>query len=374
MNWLLVLVPISLVLAYGLHAPPMWVFFAAVLAIVPLADRVRQGTEQIAQRAGSAIGGLLNVSFGNAPELILALFVLMRGEVGVVKAQITGSIIGNSLLGTGLAILVGCWGREKLTFNRERAGMLSSMLILAMIALLIPALFEYSERGQLTQSHLWTLDERLSLCVSVVLILVYIANLIYTLVTHRDIFRFGDAEDAVRTVDSEEMREAEERAGGHGGAAPWPMWKALAVLVVATCFTALEAELVSGALEATAGELGLSKFFLGVIVLAVVGNAAEYVAAVYFARQGRMDLSISITVGSTIQVALLAAPILVIASYFLHHPMNLVFSNPLELVAVAGTAFAINAIAQDGETTWFEGVLLVAVYVLLGLAFFFHSP
>lgn len=152
------------------------------------------------------------------------------------------------------------------------------------------------------------------------------------------------------------------------------MWKILGILVGATVVTAIEAELVSGALEATSTQLGVTTFFLGVTVLAVVGNAAEYVSAVYFARKNRMDLALNITVGSTIQIALLVAPVLVLVSFFMGHPMNLVFENPLELIAIAGVAFAVNAIAHDGETTWFEGVLLLAVYVLLGMAFFFITP
>jgi Ca2+:H+ antiporter len=156
--------------------------------------------------------------------------------------------------------------------------------------------------------------------------------------------------------------------------ATWPMWKTLGILVGATIVTAIEAELVSGALEATSTSLGVTTFFLGVTVLAVVGNAAEYVSAVYFARQNRMDLALNITVGSTIQIALLVAPVLVIVSFFMGHPMNLVFENPLELIAIAGVAFAVNAIAHDGETTWFEGVLLLAVYALLAMAFFFVTP
>jgi Ca2+:H+ antiporter len=355
LNSMLLLVPASLVLAHVVPAPPLWVFATAILAIVPLAEWIRRATEQVARRAGPAIGGLLNVTFGNMAELILALFVLAAGQSRVAQGQITGSIIGNSLLGLGLAIVVGSWGRPRQTFQRARAGLLSSLLILSTIALLLPALFDSAERGVFKAPDPERLDERLSLCVSVVLIVVYLANLAYTLVTHRDVFAFEVVED-------------------RGGAAAWPLGRSLGVLAAGTAFTALEAELVSDALEPAAAGLGLSTFFLGIIVLAIVGNASEYFAAVYFAREDRMDLVISLTVGSTIQVALLTAPLLVIVSYAIGHPMNLVFTNPLEPFAIAGVAFAVNAIAQDGETTWFEGVLLLAVYALLGLAFFFATP
>jgi Ca2+:H+ antiporter len=351
-NALLLFVPVSLVLAYAVHAPPLWVFGAAVLAIVPLAEWIRRATEHLARIVGPAVGGLLNVSFGNAAELIIALFVLAAGHQEVVKAQITGSIIGNSLLGLGLAVVAGSVGREKQRFERERAGLLSSLLILVVIALLVPALFDYTERGILKAPNAGRLDERLSVGVSVVLILVYAGNLVYTLVTHRDVFA---------------LPEEDERSS-------WPLWKALGVLVAATAATAWEAELVSGALEGAAAGLRLTPFFLGIIVLAVVGNAAEYLSAVYFARQDRMGFVVTITVGSTIQVALLVAPVLVIVSLLLGRPMSLAFTNPLELIAVGAVAFAVNAIAQDGETTWFEGVLLLAVYAILALAFYFVTP
>jgi len=348
---LFLLVPLSLALA-ALHAAPLWVFAAAAAAIVPLGAWIRRATEQVAERAGPAIGGLLNVTFGNAAEFILALFVLKTGNTAVVKATITGSIIGNSLLGLGASILAGSWGREKQTFHRERAGLLASLLILSVIALLLPALFDYTERGLVSPARAHLLDERLSLGVSVVLILVYVANLFYTLVTHRDIFA-----------------GAEE----HGQPA-WPVAKALAVLVAATVAVAVEAELVSSALEPTAERLGLSLFFLGVIVLPLAGNAAEYASALYFARRDRMGLVMTISVGSSIQIALMTAPALVLVSYALGHPMDLVFGNPLELMAIAGSAFVVNSIALDGETTWFEGAMLVAVYILLALTFFFATP
>ena len=334
-----------------MQVAPMWVFAAAAAAIVPLGTWIRRATEQVAERAGPAIGGLLNVTFGNAAEFILALFVLRSGNTAVVKATITGSIIGNSLLGLGLSILVGSMGREKQTFQRERAGLLASLLILSVIALLLPAMFDYAERGVVGAGREHLLDERLSLGVSVVLIVVYLANLFYTLVTHRDVF-----------ASTEEQGEA-----------TWSLAKALAVLVAATAAVAVEAELVSSALEPTAQRLGLSLFFLGVIVLPLVGNAAEYASALYFARRDRMGLVMTISVGSTIQIALMTAPALVLGSYALGHPMDLVFSHPLELMAIAGSAFVVNAIALDGETTWFEGVMLVAVYVLLALAFFFAT-
>ena len=355
---LLLLVPLSLALGYVVHAPPLWVFAAAIVAVVPLAEWIRRATEQMARLAGPAIGGLLNVTLGNVAELIIALFVLAAGHADVVKGQITGALIGSGLLGLGMSVVVGGWGRERQTFGREHAGLLSSLLILSVIALLTPALFDYTERGVYGVRDPRAADDRLSLGVSVVMIVVYVANLLYTLVTHRCVFELPP--------------EDEEAGGGHG--ARWPLWKALAVLLVATAFVALEAELISGALEPTGARLGLSPFFLGVIVLAVVGNAAEYISALYFARRDRMGLVLTITVGSTIQIALLTAPLLVLLSHAFGHPMNLVFANPLELVAIAGVAFAVNAIAHDGETTWFEGLLLIAVYAILALAFYYVVP
>lgn len=347
-NLFLLLIPVSVVLAYFVRAPAPWVFGASILAIIPLAEWIRRATEQLAHRAGSAIGGLLNVTFGNLAELIIALFVLSAGSVEVVKAQITGSIIGNSLLGLGLAIVIGGWGHERQRFKPQRANLLSSLLILSVVALLLPAFFDLAERHSNAPGRILS-DEKVSLGVSVVLILIYAANLIYTLITHRDVFAFEDkpAPDA------------------------WPVWKSVGTLVGATAVVAFEAELVSGALEETSRGLGVSTFFLGIIVLAVVGNIAEYISAVYFARKGRMGLVLTITAGSTIQVALLTAPLLVIASQFMGVKLNLVFDNPLELIAISATAFAVNSISQDGETTWFEGALLLAVYVLLAVAFYY---
>lgn len=354
---LLLFVPISLALRYWFQAPPLWVFVTGALAIIPLAEWIRRATDQLAGRAGPAIGGLLTITFGSVAELTLALFVLEAGHPSIVKAQITGSVVGTSLLGLGTAIIAGGWKREKQTFSRERAGLLGSLLTLSMIALLIPALFDYTERGLFAASrkNLEMLDEKLSICVAVVLILVYLANLIYTLVTHRDVF-------------ASRKREVEPAES------LWPVWQSLLVLCAATAVVAVEADLISGSLETTAGRLGLTPLFLGVIVLASIGNAADILAAVSFARQDRMGLVMGICVGSTVQVALLLAPSLVLISYFMGHPIDLVFTNPLELIAIVGTVVAVNSIALDGETTWFEGVLLVAVYCLLAFAFFFATP
>ncbi len=358
--WLLALVPISLALRYVLHVPSLWLFITAVLAIVPLAEWIRRATEQMARIAGPAIGGLLNVTFGNLAELILALFVLQAGQQAVVKGQITGSIVGNGLLGLGAAAIAGGIGREQQRFSRERAGLLSSLLVLSVIALLVPAVFDYTERGRGGAALVADLDDKMSLGVATVLILVYVANLVYTLVTNRDTYR--ECSDDGETGSTAHREDRGKR---------WSLWLALGVLVGATAFTALEAEIVSGALENTAGTLGVTTFFLGVVVLAIIGNAAEYLSAIYFARQNRMGMVMSITVGSSIQIALFTAPVLVIVSHFFGTPMNLVFANPIELVAIAAVAFAVNAIAEDGETTWMEGVLLVGTYAVLAVAFFF---
>jgi len=276
--------------------------------------------------------------------------VLAAGKPDVVKAQLTGSIIGNSLLGLGVAIVVGSIGREKQRFKRVRASQLSSMLVLSMIALLLPAFFDYVVRAKPVRG---SLDEHLSIGVSIVLIFVYVANLAYTLITHRDVFEFP------RSEEPEELEQS------------WSLWKAVLVLAAATAATAAEAEIISNTLTPAATRFGVTELFLGVIVLAVVGNAAEYVSAAYFAHRNQMGLALTITVGSTIQIAILVAPLLVLASTFMGRPMNLVFSSPLELGAIAAVAFAVNTIAEDGETTWFEGVLLLSIYVLLGLAFYF---
>ena len=353
MRWLLALVPVALAMEHLFHAPALWTFAVSVAAIIPLASLVKDATEEVASHLGSTIGGLLNVSFGNASELILALFVLRAGEPEVAKAQITGSLIGNSLLGLGLGATFGGLKYPSQRFDARKTGVLSSLLTLVVFALLIPAMFDLTERGLKNVPDPTSLDERMSLGVSGLLILIYLANLVYTLVTHRDTFK-----------DTNEAHAPSEK----------PLWKSVTTLVVATVFVALVAEAVSGSLESASSGLGVSKFFLGITLLAVVGNAAEYISAVYFARKNRMDLVMGITIGSTIQVGLLVAPILVLASFAMGHPMTLVFRSPLELVAVAAAAFCVNAISRDGETNWFEGVLLLGVYAILAVAFFYVTP
>lgn len=346
----LALVPVAPVLHYLLGLPPIWVFLTGILGIGVLADWIRLATDQLAERTGPAVGGLLSVSLGSVSELLLALFVLARGEADVVHAQITGSIIGTSLLGLGLAIVAGGAIHERQTFKRERAGLLSSLLILVVIALLLPAVFDMTARDVVHQGNVASRDESLSLAVSAVLILLYLGNLAYTLVTHRDVFATGEPR--------------REKDG-------WPLWRCLAVLAAATVGAALESDLISNALSAAATVLHLPTTFLGVIVLALVGNVSDLFSAMWFARQDRLGLVMSICIGSAIQVALVVAPLLVILSWLMGHPMTLVFKNPLDLFAIAGTAFIVNAITGDGETTWFEGVMLIGVYCVFGIAFFF---
>ncbi|WP_428374704.1 calcium/proton exchanger [Lichenicoccus sp.] len=349
---LLALVPIAPVLHYALALSPIWVFVAGIAGVGILADWIRDATEQLAGHTGPAIGGLLTISLGSLAELLLALFVLARGEAEVVHAQITGSIIGTSLLGLGLAIVAGGISRERQTFNRARAGQLSSMLVLIVIALLLPAVFDFTSRSVAHAGNVAARDEALSLAISVLLLLIYGGNLVYTLVTHRDLFGRG-----------EESEPASAR--------PWPLWLCFVVLAGATAAAALESELISAALVAAAASLHLSPVFLGVIVLALVGTIADLFSAVWFARRDRMGLVMSICIGSAIQIALVVTPLLVLLSWLIGSPMTLVFSNPLDLFAIAGAAFIVNVIAGDGETTWFEGVLLIGVYLALGIAFFF---
>lgn len=346
---MLLIVPLSLGLKYLVDASPLWIFIAGAAAIAVLAEYIRRATDQLAERVGPAIGGLLTVSFGSVAELVLGLFVLLGGKTAVVQAQITGSIIGTSLLGLGLAALIGGATRERQTFNTAKSGLLSSLLILVVIALLLPAIFDYTARAAGHSANLGISDEDLSLTASVVLLILYVANLAYTLITHRDIFA----------------------AGERRGQASWSLATALGVIIAATAVIAIEAEMVSGALTETGEALHLSPIFLGVVVLGVIGTIADLFAASWFAHQDKMGLAVNICVGSAIQVGLVVAPLLVLLSWVIGYPMNLVFSDPMHLFAIAATALIVNSIARDGETTWFEGLLLVGVYVLFAIAFFF---
>ncbi len=352
---LTLVVPLLALLRYVLHAPALAIFAVGGVAVAILAEWMRRATEHIAARAGSAIGGLLTVSFGSAAELILALFVVAAGHGDIVRAQITGSIVGTSLLGLGLAALVGGWSRERQTFSREKAGLLSTLLLLVVIALLLPAVFDQADVARNAAAAARRSSEQaLSIGVSLVLLLLYAGNLVFTLVTHRDVF-----------ASAQEASEGEER---------WSLTRSLVVLLAATVAVAFCAELVSGALEDAAATLGLPLLFVGVIPLALVGTAADLFAAVSFARKDHMTLVMSICVGSSIQVGLVVAPLLVLISWAMGTPLSLVFPSMLDLFVIAGAAFIARSIAADGETNWFEGLLLIGVYALFALAFFFIAP
>jgi Ca2+:H+ antiporter len=347
----LLLVPVSLVLHHTNAVASVWVFLAGLAAIAVLADWVRRGTEQVAEHAGGAIGSLLNVSFGNAAELVLALFVLAKAKTEIVQAQITGSIIGTTLLFLGISALVGGVRRPRQTFSQERVGLLSTLLMLVAIAILLPAGFDLTERVLSPHANRGDLDERLSLAVSVVLLLLYAAHLIYVFVTHRSIFT----------------------SGAEPGVAEWSLLKGILVMLGGTLVIAVESELVITRLAETASRLGFSPVFMGVVVLALAGTIADLFASVAFARADRIEISVNMCVGSALQIALVVAPVLVLVSWGIGHPMNLVFGSPLDLFSIASAAFIVRAIAADGETSWYEGFLLVGVYVLFALAFFFQG-
>src|SRR5262245_13259113 len=331
------------------------VFAAAALGIIPTAALMGRATEELAARSGPGIGGLLNVTFGNAPELIIALFALGQGLHEVVKASIVGSIIGNILLVLGAAMLAGGLGREKQTFSRTGVAVQSTMLLLAAAALLMPAIFELVEGKGLPQPGAELVDygstvEHLSLAVAIVLIATYIAGLVFSLKTHRDIFN-PEYED-------------EDTWG-------WSVRTSILALAIAGLLVGLMSEILVGSIAEASEAIGLSEFFIGVIVVAIVGNAAEHWVAVLVARKDKMDLSVNIAIGSSAQVALFVAPVLVIASFFMGPgPMPLVF-NGFELGAILLAMLIANYVTQDGESTWVEGVQLLAVYVVFGIAFFY---
>ena len=347
-------------LAVGLelaHASAGLIFTVAALGIIPTAALMGLATEELAARSGPGIGGLLNVTFGNAPELIIALFALNEGLQEVVKASIVGSILGNILLVMGAAMLVGGLRRERQRFDSTAANVQSLMLMLAAAALLMPAIFELVEGQGLPDPTAESVNydsdvEKLSLAVGVVLIATYVAGLFFSLKTHRSLFN---------PVDEHE----EESAFG------WSVRRSIGMLAIAGLAVGLMSEILVGSISEASEAVGLSEFFIGVIVVAIVGNAAEHWVAVLMAHKNKMNLAVNIAIGSSAQVALFVAPVLVFASFFMGpFPMPLVF-NGFELGAVVLAILIANAVTHEGESTWFEGVQLLAVYLVLGLAFFF---
>lgn len=342
-------------IAQALHWGGLAVFLCSAIAIVPLAGLMGEATEQIASRMGAGVGGLLNATFGNAAELIIALVALQNGLYDVVKASLTGSIIGNILLVLGVSMVAGGWNRERQKFDRAAAAASSTLLSLAALALVVPAAFHFVAEGKVEQAALTvarevTIERTLSLEIAIVLFVAYLLSLLFTLKTHKHLYT-GAAEDH----------------GGH----PVNMGRAVITLVVATALVAWMSEMLVGAVEEASHALGLTQVFVGVIVVAIVGNAAEHSTAVIVARKNHMDLSLNIAIGSSIQIALFVAPVLVFASYFMPHgPMDLRFS-PFEVLAVLAAVGVVNLVAQDGESNWLEGAMLLAVYLVLALAFFF---
>jgi Ca2+:H+ antiporter len=345
-NWLLLAIPISIALWYFRASEPL-IFGAATIALIPLAAVIGQTTEDIASHTGPVVGGLLSATFGNATELVVASLALIRGLDEVVKASITGSIIGNALLVLGMAMVAAGIGRERVFFNRVAAATSSTTLLLAVTALVMPAVFNLAVFGRL-QNASPALDQ-LSLLVAIVLIATYGLSLLFSLVTHRGVL-INLAEIPERTHES-----------------PLP---AIIVLAAVTLVTAFESDILVGSIEVTTQTLGITQFFVGAIIIAIVGNAAEHLSAILVAHHGQMDLAGHIATGSSTQIAVFVAPFLVILSWIIGRPMSLLF-NAFEIAAVALASIIVTVASADGETNWFEGVQLVAVYLIIAIAFFY---
>ncbi len=343
---LLLFVPVTIALEL-FKADHLAVFLSAAVAIVPLAGMLGRATEHLTAHVGAGLGGLLNASLGNAAELIIALVALREGLHDVVKASLTGSILGNILLVLGASMLAGGLKYERQKFNQTAAGMGASLLLLAAVGLIIPALFHFTaaDRGV-------AIERELSLEISIVLFAIYLLSLMFTLRTHKHVFA-GEPHDASDL-----------------GEKPWSRSQSIVVLTVVTIFIAVMSEMLVGALDHAAKTLGLTQLFVGVILVALVGNAAEHSTAVMMAMKNKMDLALGIAVGSSTQIALLVAPLLVFASYVFGAPLDLIFT-PFEVAAVTISVLIVGFVAMDGESHWMEGVMLVGVYAMLAIAFYF---
>jgi Ca2+:H+ antiporter len=347
LNWLLIFVP----LAAGLEFfAPEWhiaIFATAALAIIPLAGWLGDATEHLAHRAGAGIGALLNVTFGNAAELILAGVALRAGLYPVVKSSLTGSILGNILFVLGAAVLAGGLRHKEQTFNTTAAREQATLLTLAAISMVMPASFHALAGGVARVG-----EHSLSMVIAALLLFTYVAHLFFSLHTHKQLF-------------------AEETAPPAEAEKPWSLRKSILILLAATALIAGMSEILVGSVEPAAKALGMTRVFVGIVIIAIVGNAAEHSTAVMMALKNRMELSLGIAIGSSLQIALFVAPVLVILSRFIGpRPMDLVFT-PAEVVAVFVAVLITGQIASDGKSNWLEGVQLLVVYLIIAMVFFF---
>ena len=345
-NILLLVAPISWALAATSPESP-WVFITAAASLIPLAGLIGLGTEQLARRSGPALGGFLNATFGNAAELIIAIVALHGGHVELVKASITGSIVGNLLLVLGASFFVGGLGRTTQKFHRTTATNTATMLFLAVVALVMPAVFDLALYGTLNTEP--AALKSLSICTAVVLMGAYIGSLIYAFARQKDLFRPSQAEHHVSDLST-----------AH----------AIGLLAIGTVLTTVQAEMLVGALEPALGKFGFTEMFVGVIVVAIIGNAAEHYSAIIAARRDQMTLAVEIAVGSSAQIALFVGPAVVLYSYAIGRPMTLLF-NAFEIAAIALSVLATHMAVLDGESNWVEGLQLLSVYLILAFAFYF---
>jgi Ca2+:H+ antiporter len=341
---LLVFIPIALGLDWY-AADAILVFLASALAVVPLTVLIGEATENLSVRLGPTLGGLLNGTMGNVPEMIISLSALHKGLHAVVKASLTGTLLSNVLLVLGLSMLAGGARYSTLRYNAAFAGVNSKLLLLAAVGLIVPALFHFTTNS----------EERISVEIAGILFVAYLASLAFTLLTHRQLFAAKHAEGPIETG---------ERA--------WGLGRAIAVLAASAVGLAIMSEALTGALEPTSRRLGLTPTFAGIFLLASVGNISELINAVLFARKDKMDLTLAVTLGASTQVALLVAPVLIFASQLMGQPMDLIFTR-FEVVAIAIAVIIAQTMTVDGESNWIEGAMLVAVYLILGVGFY-HLP
>jgi Ca2+:H+ antiporter len=353
LNWLFLFFPLAVWAEYTHPESHRFIFLSACLAIVPLAAVLGRATEDLAARSGEGLGGFLNATFGNAAELIIGIVAIKAGKIEIVKASLTGSIIGNLLLVLGTSFLAGGIRHKVQEFNRIGASSQATTLSIAVIALLVPAGFHAARSGLITQE----LERALSLAIALVLLLAYFLSLVFSLRTHPMLFAAEEpTPEPVEVIHDQE---------------PWSITKSVAFLAGSSALIAWMSELLVGSVEQAAHAMGMSQVFVGIIVVAVVGNAAEHSTAVLMALKNRVSLSLGIALGSSVQIAIFVVPLLVLLSYVIAaQPMDLVFSRA-EIIAVMFAVLLVNQIAAEGKSTWFGGVQLLVVYAIIAISCYF---